>query len=176
MNITETGSEPYARREGHLKNGELVAFRILCMFAHARPLTTDIAPGYDHITNGIGRVELLGQLLGGGRTGRGGVVRHARHFQKSYSLAMSTISVSDLKKKPASQWLKSPGKDDLVITSKGQSVAVLMRIAAAALKSIRALQAQSGLQQAAAANGAAELSMSDIDAEIAASRRARRRK
>lgn len=89
---------------------------------------------------------------------------------------MSTISVSDLKKKPASQWLKSPGKDDLVITSKGQSVAVLMRIAAAALKSIRALQAQSGLQQAAAANGAAELSMSDIDAEIAASRRARRRK
>ncbi len=44
---------------------------------------------------------------------------------------MSTISISDLKKKPAKQWLKSAGKDDLVITSKGLTVAVLMRIAAA---------------------------------------------
>ncbi len=56
---------------------------------------------------------------------------------------MSTISISELKKKPAKQWLKSAGKDDLVITSKGKPAA---------------------------------LSMSDIDAEIAASRRARRRK
>ena len=86
---------------------------------------------------------------------------------------MNTISVSDLKKTPASQWLKSAGKDDLVITSKGQPVAVLLPIAAASiestralLRSIRALQAQSALQQAAAANGTANLSMSDIDAEI----------
>ena len=96
---------------------------------------------------------------------------------------MSTISVSDLKKKPASQWLKSAGKGDLVITSKGQPVAVLLRIAAASvasthalLRSVRALQAQAALQQAATANGTAGLSMSDIDAEIAAARRARRRK
>ena len=96
---------------------------------------------------------------------------------------MSTISVSDLKKKPAKQWLKSVGKDDLVVTSKGQPVAVLMRIASssiestrALLRSVRALQAQASLQQAAAASGAAEFSMSNIDAEIVASRRARRRK
>ena len=96
---------------------------------------------------------------------------------------MSTISISDLKKKPAKQWLKSASKEDLVITSKGQPVAVLMRIAAASVestralvRSVRALQAQTGLQEAAAANGTAGLSMSDIDAEIAASRRARRRK
>jgi PHD/YefM family antitoxin component YafN of YafNO toxin-antitoxin module len=96
---------------------------------------------------------------------------------------MSTISISEQKKKSASQWLKSAGKDDLVITSKGQPVAVLLRIAAASvestralLRSVRALQAQSALQQAAGASTAAELSMSDIDAEIAASRRARRRK
>ena len=70
-----------------------------------------------------------------------------------------------------------------MVTSKGQPVAVLMRIAAtslestrALLRSVRALQAQTGFQQAAAASGAAKLSMSDIDAEIAASRRARRRK
>ena len=96
---------------------------------------------------------------------------------------MSTISVSDLKKRPAKQWLKSASKDDLVITSKGQPVAVLMRIAAASVestrvlvRSVRALQAQSALQQAAVASGAADLSMSEIDAEIAATRRTRRRK
>lgn len=95
---------------------------------------------------------------------------------------MSTISVSDLQKKPAKQWLKSAGKDDLVVTSKGQPVAVLLRIASASvestrtlLRSVRALQAQASLQQAAA-SGAAELSMSDIDAEITAARLARRRK
>jgi antitoxin (DNA-binding transcriptional repressor) of toxin-antitoxin stability system len=96
---------------------------------------------------------------------------------------MSTISVSELKKRPAKQWLKSASKDDLVITAKGQPVAVLLRIAAASVestralvRSVRALQAQAGLQQAAAVSGTAGLSMSDIDAEIAASRRTRRRK
>ena len=96
---------------------------------------------------------------------------------------MSTISVSDLKKKPAKQWLKSAGKDDLVITAKGQPVAVLLRIAAASVestralvRSVRALQAQAALQQAAVANGTSGLSLSDIDAEIAAARRSRRRK
>ena len=96
---------------------------------------------------------------------------------------MGTISISELKKKPAEAWLKSAAKNDLVITSKGQPVAVLLRIAAtslestcALLRSVRALQAQATLQQAAAANGTAGLPMSDIDAEIAAARRARRRK
>jgi prevent-host-death family protein len=94
-----------------------------------------------------------------------------------------TISVSELKKKPVSEWLKSAGKTDLIITSKGQPVAVLLRIAAASvestrslLRSVRALQAQAALQQAGVANGSAALTMSDIDAEIAAERRARRRK
>jgi prevent-host-death family protein len=96
---------------------------------------------------------------------------------------MSTISISDLKKKPAKQWLKSAGQDDLVVTSKGQPVAVLMRVATASvestralLRSVRALQVQAGLQTAAAASGVAKMSLSEIDAEIAASRRTRRRK
>jgi antitoxin (DNA-binding transcriptional repressor) of toxin-antitoxin stability system len=100
-----------------------------------------------------------------------------------YVAAVSTISVSELKKKPASQWLKSAGKKDLIITSKGQPVALLLRIAAASvestrslLRSVRALQAQAALQQAAAANGTAALTTPDIDAEIAAARRARHRK
>ena len=96
---------------------------------------------------------------------------------------MSTISVSDLKKKPAKQWLKSAGREDLVVTSKGQPVAVLLRIASASVestralvRSVRALQAQAAVQQAAGAAGTANLSMSEINAEIAATRRARRRK
>jgi hypothetical protein len=58
-----------------------------------------------------------------------------------------------------------------------------LRIAAASvestrslLRSVRALQAQAALQQAAAANGTAGLTLADIDAEIAATRRARHRK
>ena len=96
---------------------------------------------------------------------------------------MSTISVSDLQKKPAKQWLKSASKGDLVITSKGQPVTVLLRIGEASvesiralLRSVRALQAQTALQQTGVANGISGLSMSSIDAEIAATRRARRRK
>src|SRR5439155_12471635 len=107
---------------------------------------------------------------------------HGRRQQRIL-WCMSTISVSDLQKKPAKQWLKSAGNEDLVVTSKGQPVAVLVRIAPASvestralLRSVRALQAQTSLQQAAATSGASELSMSDIDAEIAASRRGRRRK
>jgi hypothetical protein len=41
-------------------------------------------------------------------------------------MTMSTISVSDLKKKPAKKCLKPAGKDDLVITLEGQPVAVLL--------------------------------------------------
>jgi prevent-host-death family protein len=52
---------------------------------------------------------------------------------------MTTISISELKKKPAKQWLKSASKDDLVITSKGQPVAVLLRIGADSVESTRAL-------------------------------------
>jgi hypothetical protein len=95
---------------------------------------------------------------------------------------MSTMSVTELKKKPAKQWLKSAGKEDLVIASKGRPVAALLRIVAAAVdstrapvRSVRALQAQVSLQQAAI-TGTASLTMPDIDAEIAARRRARRRK
>ena len=96
---------------------------------------------------------------------------------------MSTISVSDLKKKSAKQWLKSASQGELIVTAKGQPVAVLLRVAEASVestralvRSVRALQAQTGLQQAAIANGAADLTMAEIDAEITATRRARHRR
>lgn len=96
---------------------------------------------------------------------------------------ITTISISELKRKPAKQWLKSASRDELVITSRGHPVAVLVRIAATSLestramvRSVRALQAQGALQEAAAAHGTGELSMAEMDAEITAARRARRRK
>jgi prevent-host-death family protein len=94
---------------------------------------------------------------------------------------MSTISVSDLKRQRAERWLKLAAEDELVITSKGRPVAVLLSTAHASMestralvRSVRALQAQSALQQAALARGTSEMSLADIDAEIAAARRARR--
>ena len=96
---------------------------------------------------------------------------------------MSTISINDLKKQSAAQWLKSADKDDLIVTSEGQPVAVLLPINAksleptlSALRSVRAVQAQVALQQAADANGTSGLSMDDIDAEIIAARQTRHRK
>lgn len=96
---------------------------------------------------------------------------------------MSTISINDLKKQPAGQWLKSVDNDDLIVTSDGQPVAVLLPINAksleptlSALRSVRAVQAQIALQQAADANGTSSLSMEDIDAEIKDARQTRLRK
>jgi len=100
-----------------------------------------------------------------------------------YSSSMSSISVSELKKKLSKQWCRTAKKDDWVITAEGQPVAVLSPVTSelleptlSALRSVRALRAQSALQKTAAANGTEKLTMSEIDAEIAAVRRARRRK
>ena len=94
---------------------------------------------------------------------------------------MSTISVSDLKKKPAKQWRTSARKNQLVVTADGQPVAVLLSVDAesleptlSTLRSLRALQAQATLQKSATENGTARLTMDDIDVEIAAARRTRR--
>jgi len=96
---------------------------------------------------------------------------------------VSTISITDLKKQSADQWLKSVDKDDLIVTSQGQPVAVLLPIDAksleptlSALRSVRAVQAQIALQQAADANGTSGLSQDDINAEIETARQTRHRK
>jgi len=95
---------------------------------------------------------------------------------------VSTISVTDLKKKPAKQW-RSAKRDQVIVTSDGKPVAVLLPVNSeslaptlSTLRSVRALQAQAALQQAAAANGTDKLTMADIDAEVSAVRRARRAK
>jgi hypothetical protein len=91
---------------------------------------------------------------------------------------MSTISIADLKKKSAEDLLNSAGKDNLVITSGGQPIALLLDIqgvsagsAESLMRSIKALKAQASLQKTSPSN----LTMSDIDAEIAAARRERKK-
>ncbi|MEI6083491.1 MAG: hypothetical protein WCS70_04240 [Verrucomicrobiota bacterium] len=95
---------------------------------------------------------------------------------------MSTISVSDLKKQSAKQWGKSARKGDLVVMSQGQPVAVLLPVEASsveatlsALRSVRALRAQSALQETSRANRVDRLTLAEIDAEITTVRQARRR-
>jgi hypothetical protein len=71
----------------------------------------------------------------------------------------------------------------VVITSNGQPVALLLdiqgvsaRSAESLMRSVVALKAQASLQNATSSNGVAGLTMSEIDAEIAAARRERRKK
>jgi prevent-host-death family protein len=96
---------------------------------------------------------------------------------------VSTISISDLKEQSAEQWLKSAEKGDLIVTSQGQPVAVLLPVSSeslkavlSALRSVRAMVALVALQQTAEDNGTSGLSITDIDAEIDDVRHARHRK
>jgi antitoxin (DNA-binding transcriptional repressor) of toxin-antitoxin stability system len=96
---------------------------------------------------------------------------------------VGTISINDLKKQSADQWLKTVDKDDLIVIAQGRPVAVLLPINAnsleptlSVLRSVRAVQAQTALQQAADANRTSDLSRDDIDAEIRAVRQARHQK
>jgi prevent-host-death family protein len=85
---------------------------------------------------------------------------------------MSTITVSELKRRPAEQWREAAKAGDLVVMEQGEPVAVLVPIDAqslettlSTLRSVRALQAQAALQEAARQNSAHELTMADIDEE-----------
>jgi prevent-host-death family protein len=95
---------------------------------------------------------------------------------------VSTISINELKQQPDENWLKSADKEDLIVTSQGQPVAVLLPINAesleptlSTLRSVRAMLAIEALQKAAEANGTSGLSTEEIDAEIDAVRQARHR-
>jgi antitoxin (DNA-binding transcriptional repressor) of toxin-antitoxin stability system len=98
-------------------------------------------------------------------------------------LTVSTISINDLKKQPIGQWLQSGSTGDLVVTAQGEPAAVLLPVQAenlestlSVLRSVRAVQALTALQQTAADNGTCELSKKDTDAEIEAARQNRHRK
>ena len=69
---------------------------------------------------------------------------------------MTTISISDLKKKPAKEWRAAALKNQLVVTVKGEPVVVLLPVDARSLEptlsllcSLRALQAWATLKNLA---------------------------
>jgi hypothetical protein len=95
---------------------------------------------------------------------------------------MSTISVADLKKSSAVDLLQSASHDNVVITSEGQPIALVFGIngisigtAETLMRSVAALRAQAALQEGARVNGLSELSAGEIDAEIMAARRQRKK-
>lgn len=94
---------------------------------------------------------------------------------------MRFVTVRDLRNTPTVVW-SALEHDDLVLTSNGDPVALMLRIEGgdveqtlAALRRARAQQAASKLRDDAARQGTASLSEEDIEREISASRKARKR-
>ena len=95
---------------------------------------------------------------------------------------MSTITVSELKRKPTEQWREVAKAGDVVVTEQGEPLALFLPIDAqsleptlSTLRSVRALQAQAALQEAARHHSTHQLTLAEIDEEIAAARQARRK-
>jgi len=95
---------------------------------------------------------------------------------------MRFVSVRDLRGKSAEVWRDLPGEREMVITSNGRPVAILAAVSEsnleeslAAFRQARAVDAVAAIQRRSVSHGLDELSISDIDAEIAVVRRARKR-
>lgn len=95
---------------------------------------------------------------------------------------MRFISVRDLRGRPARVWSALSKDQDLVLTSNGKPIAILSAVseetleeALKAVRQARAIAAVERLQVRSLATGRDALTPGDINAEIAAARRARRR-
>ncbi len=95
---------------------------------------------------------------------------------------MNFISVRDLRNHSAAVWDTLAEEQDLVITSNGKPIAVLsattgatLEPSLAALRQARAQLAVTSMQQRVREAGADSLSLDDVNAEIGAARRSRRR-
>ncbi|MBA2319919.1 MAG: type II toxin-antitoxin system Phd/YefM family antitoxin [Deltaproteobacteria bacterium] len=92
---------------------------------------------------------------------------------------MRFVSVRDLRNTPATVWAALE-EHDLVLTSNGDPVAVVVRIeddleqTLAMVRRARAQQAVSQLREAAAQSAAAALSATEIEAEVGAVRQRRK--
>lgn len=92
---------------------------------------------------------------------------------------MEFIPVRDLRVQPGEVWRKLREKRDLVITSRGQPIAILidaegdLESTLAAVNRARAQMAVSQMRKTAQDQGVDSLSMDEIDAEIEAARRER---
>ena len=95
---------------------------------------------------------------------------------------MKFVSVRDLRGKSADIWRELSDEREMVITSNGRPVAILAAVtesnleeSLAAFRRARAIDAVASLQRRSVASGADALSADEVETEIAAVRKARRR-
>lgn len=95
---------------------------------------------------------------------------------------MKFLSVRDLRGNSARVWRELPNEREMVVTSNGRPVALLTAVdsstveqSLSAWRRVRATQAISDIQRESARKGTDQLTMSDIDAEIAKVRQGRRK-
>ena len=95
---------------------------------------------------------------------------------------MKFVTVRDLRLKPSQVWERLDREGEMIITSNGKPIALLTRVneedfekIVAAVRRARALMAEEEMQRASVAAGTDRMTDTDIDAEIKAARRGRRR-
>ncbi|MCA1765998.1 MAG: type II toxin-antitoxin system Phd/YefM family antitoxin [Desulfobulbaceae bacterium] len=95
---------------------------------------------------------------------------------------MKFLSVRDLKGKSAQIWKELPEEKEMVLTSNGRPIAILSSInednleqVLSAFRRARAIEAVAALQYESAAGGAGKLAMKEIDKEIKAVRKQRKK-
>lgn len=95
---------------------------------------------------------------------------------------MKFITVRDLRGRPTEVWSKLSRNKDLVLTSNGKPIAILSAVSEdtlegslVALKQARAIAAVEAMQSQSVAAGTDKLTLEKVNAEITATRKARRR-
>ena len=95
---------------------------------------------------------------------------------------MRFVSVRELRTKSADVWRELGQERELVITSNGKPIAIVSATdeqsfeqSLAEIRQARALRAVKQLQERSATSGRDKMSAKDIDGEIAAARKGRRR-
>ena len=95
---------------------------------------------------------------------------------------MRFVTVRELRSQSADLWRSLPDEGDVVITSNGKPVAILLPVAAAnleqslaALRRVRAMTALETMQKQSVAAGLDQWTAEQVEAEIAAARKGRKR-
>jgi antitoxin (DNA-binding transcriptional repressor) of toxin-antitoxin stability system len=96
---------------------------------------------------------------------------------------MKFLGVRELRGKSAQVWRELPREREMVISSNGRPIALLTAIgdedlgeSLAAWRRVRATQAIASIQRESVRRGTANIRSAEIDAEIAKTRRARRKR
>lgn len=95
---------------------------------------------------------------------------------------MKFITVRDIRTSPAKIWKQLPEEQEMVITNKGKSIALLTPLSdesleetISAVRQARATEAVRAMQQTAKARSVDDMSQADVEDEIRQSRATRRR-